>query len=681
MSEDLLNGEIIPPCEEFSVPDEFPPPPPELTPEGGSKQQRDSNNKTQKDRLRTIIRTLFMPAAALILTTTVIYSSFGIDMINEFGSIDEIQKEQSEELSGQISGEDPGHIHDTSGEHGGGNESSYEDKENSAEESAAVFHTVVWRGADGEELFSETLEQGAIPEYNGETPVKEPDAQYSYVFSGWTPEITALSDDIEYTAVFDATVNTYTVTWLDADGEVLLTDTLPYGSTPEFSGEAPAKEQQDGHEFTFEGWSPEITEVTGDAEYTAVFSDSLLSYTVRWYGDDGELLAEQSLPYGTLPSYTGASPEKTSDVTNNYTFSGWSPDVSAVTGDAEYRAVFTAEKRSYTVRFLNEDGSVISSASVYAGSVPEFTGSTPAKSQTAQYTYAFAGWSPALSTVDSDKDYTATFVRNTRKYTVQWKNYDGTLINSAEVEYGKTPSYSGTAPTRSPGSHTVYEFTGWTPSVRSVSGNASYTAVFSEIDLFPTLTKTEPDSEYKQLYMDFATHRVYLAAGSSINYETGTVDNASYDEATNTLTLNGLDSDCMIRAASMGSDFKIKLIGTNTIGSIELEGGRGVGGSLTIEGSGELTINSPRSDRGIWFNGNGGECCLMVCRGVKVTVTGPQMAFYIHGTTMERSIYYAGSASFTESELSVTQDTGSVYYTCYPMNEENEYLTSVVFGR
>ncbi|MBO7364710.1 MAG: InlB B-repeat-containing protein, partial [Lachnospiraceae bacterium] len=66
----------------------------------------------------------------------------------------------------------------------------------------------------------------------------------------------------------------YTVTWQDEDGTVLQTGSFEYGTMPVYTDVMPVKAADAEHEYTFAGWTPEPAEVTGDAVYTAVYTES-----------------------------------------------------------------------------------------------------------------------------------------------------------------------------------------------------------------------------------------------------------------------------------------------------------------------------------------------------------------------------------------------------------------------
>lgn len=170
------------------------------------------------------------------------------------------------------------------------------------------------------------------------------------------------------------------------------------------------------------------------------------------------------------------------------------PRVIDPTADASFVATFAIDV--YTIIFKNEDGTVLESKSIEYNQPVAYTGQTPTKAPTAQYTYTFAGWNNNIvSPATGDAIYTAKFTSTVNKYTITFKNYDGTVLQSSEVEYGQTPAYIGTTPTKSPDAENTYTFTGWDKALSIVTGEEEYIAQYSNSTNTYNVTITDGGDE------------------------------------------------------------------------------------------------------------------------------------------------------------------------------------------
>lgn len=272
--------------------------------------------------------------------------------------------------------------------------------------------------------------------------------------------------------------------------------------------------------YTFTSWSAgnDTTSATtydyvgtANKTYTATFA-AVPTYTLS-----GSVTTNTSYNFGTVSSnitginsgtsYTISSNKITVGSSNltatptadtaewDYSFWKWT-DTSGnalsngtITGDLNVVAWFKRAKQTYTITWKNGDGTTIETDSGVAyGTTPSYDGATPTKTATAQYTYTWdEGWTPTPSSVSGNATYTATFSSTVNTYTVTWKNYDDTTLETdSGVAYGTTPTYDGATPTKSPEGTTTYSFSGWSPSVGAITGNTTYTAQFEEHSVDPS---------------------------------------------------------------------------------------------------------------------------------------------------------------------------------------------------
>ncbi|MDO4176844.1 MAG: InlB B-repeat-containing protein [Bacillota bacterium] len=277
----------------------------------------------------------------------------------------------------------------------------------------------------------------------------------------------------------------YTVTYKDGVNGAAFADqstgNLKSGdATPAFNG-TPSREG-----YTFKGWSPVPTEkVSGNAEYIAQWEaapgPTPTTYTVVYKdGVNGTAFQDQSTGNLKLddptPAFNGTPSRE------GYDFTGWSPEpTEKVKGNAEYVAQWKAKIVNYTVTFYDDDGTtVLYQTTVANGETATYGGTAPTKASTAEYDFVFEGWDKPIVAVDgADQEYTAVYTPKARQYTVTWKDDDLTVLKSGQAAYGSIPSYGENNPTKAEDENYTYEFAGWTPEIKTVTGDQVYVATYT----------------------------------------------------------------------------------------------------------------------------------------------------------------------------------------------------------
>jgi len=236
----------------------------------------------------------------------------------------------------------------------------------------------------------------------------------------------------------DALKPTYTIT-LKIDGAPLEQDTYSMKKGSTLTLPTPTREG-----YTFDGWFDGDTlwtadsVVTADTELTAKWTPK--KYTVTFVVDDVEY--DQLCDYDSIPEFDGI-PTKSPTARAEYVFSGWTPEISKVTGRTTYTAIFSEQIRKFEISISSNlpNAGTITGAGIY-----EY-GATADITLEPENGYAFVGWfkngvpystDTNLSIGDISEDLALEAQFALIKKSITYHDYHGTLINptSYDITYG-----------------------------------------------------------------------------------------------------------------------------------------------------------------------------------------------------------------------------------------------------
>lgn len=328
----------------------------------------------------------------------------------------------------------------------------------------AEFVLITWTDENDNVVDSQNLTYGQMPTYNGPTLSKDCENPEAYTMH-WDSEIIAAIENKTYKAVFE--LRTFLVKFYN-DTELLKEVIVNYGENVTYDLENPVKAGNAQYSYEFKKWVSEnggeievdLNNITSNLIAYASFEEKLNSYIITFINYNGEPLQQSQIEYGVMPTYEGATPTRTATVEYTYVFSKWTPSIVEVCENATYVAEFLENKRLYTIIWKNEDSTLTTEMLEY-GALPVYSGEEPTKTATAEYSYAFNGWSPSLTNVTEDATYVAQFKEQKNKYTVTFKDYDGRIIKFDILEYGTFINLPTENPIRPSSKEYTYTFDKW----------------------------------------------------------------------------------------------------------------------------------------------------------------------------------------------------------------------------
>lgn len=232
-------------------------------------------------------------------------------------------------------------------------------------------------------------------------------------------------NDISFISLTDTAPNTHTVSVYQMVEDVVVEDAILYTvSSTSLKKVADAVREKSGSAdpISFpDGFVQKIASISGggggssaDVRYvTFMNGDTVLYKKPVAVGDDCVDVVTKGLI---------STPTKESTAQYNFTYYGWGATdngaadaniLKNITEDKTVYAIYTSTVRSYTITYLDDDGSVLNTQTLSYGVVPSYK---PTKTD-----YMFVSWVPAAVAVTGDATYTASWEEATSFADMSWE--------------------------------------------------------------------------------------------------------------------------------------------------------------------------------------------------------------------------------------------------------------------
>lgn len=334
---------------------------------------------------------------------------------------------------------------------------------------------------DGSELIevSYSVTYGTQAEFLGSNPTREPNIDYTYDFTGWTPALGKVTSDVTYTATYSKQPRKYTIIFTTEGGVEIERQFLTHNELPVCEN-VPTKTG-----FTLQ-WEPALAAVTGDATYRATWlEEPPTKYEITFVDYNGTTVLKQgNVAVGTMPTPPADPAGKPATAEFTYVFQHWSPSPEKVSATSikSYTAVYKEVAKTYEIKYYKEDGTtLISSENLTYGATPTppaVTKEDPEEGHTYTLVWKTLNETGTIQTVQGEASYKPTYLDVVNRYTVTLRsNIPGacTLTGAGTYDYNTMVSISAT-PAEG------YEFVRW-QETSSTSASLDPQALTADITL------------------------------------------------------------------------------------------------------------------------------------------------------------------------------------------------------